>query len=687
MKKPFNLRLPVLMAAALASGIIFSAVLAYFGLSGIYILIPAAISFAACVPVAIFYKSTSKPLIFIFAVIFFVAGALYAYCAYMAHCSTDAPLGELVRITARVEEVGTTSGGSRYLILNRASVYGTPLKGKIIAYLGDNAGDYCGRGYTVTFSAVLGKQDFFSGGTIAYRATENVKYYCSVTGGLQSKYHFSLFGEINAAIQSALFDNLDGETAAVCYAMLTGNTAAVSDGTLQAFRNGGIAHVFAVSGLHIGVIYGALSFIFAKARVNRFVSAAVKIAIITLYAGVCNFSPSSVRALVMCSILGISPCIYRKYDGWNALSLSAILLLLINPFYMFDTGFLLSYSAATGIILISPNLKRLLRFLPEKLRGGLAVSLSAQFATVPALMTTFGNVSAAGLFLNIIFVPVISALYVILFVCTLLATFIPLFASSVLPTAVVPLQLAVNLIAECGFENALISTGAGNWLFVPFIAVAVALSDKFNFGHRLFPRGAVITSAVLSVMLVFAARSGSAVTSVTFDSGYSGGSVLINTPSGAVLIVTDNYRSVQDVPVGVHTLVVLGDEDNLSVSFALGGGFNRVYVRGSALPVTDIGPVSVTYADNFEACGVAFSFEGSTLIAQTDGVTISVALEEDGALYGSLLDQADFNLYCYGSDGAVLYTGNQSFGLSVCGAMRYEIANGKIRPSYVIPKE
>ncbi|MDE7076659.1 MAG: ComEC/Rec2 family competence protein, partial [Clostridia bacterium] len=467
MKKPFNLRAPVLMAAALASGIILSAVLAYFKLSGIYILITAAISFAACVPVAILHKSTSKPLIFIFAVIFLTAGAFYAYCQYYVYCASDVPLGELVQVTARVEEVGTTSGGSRYLILNRAAAYGIPLKGKLIAYLGDNAGDYCGRGYTVTFYAVLGKQEFFSGGAVAYRATENVKYYCSVTGGLQSKYHFSLFGEINAAFQSALFNNLDGETAAVCYAMLTGNTSAISDGTLKAFRNGGVAHVFAVSGLHIGVIYGALTFIFKKTKVNRFVSTAVKIAVITLYAGVCNFSPSSVRALIMCSVSGISACIYRKYDGWNALSLSAIILLLINPFYLFDAGFLLSFSAATGIIIIAPNLKRLFGFLPEKIRGGLAAGLSAQFSTVPALLTMFGYVSAAGLFLNVIFVPVISVLYVILLVSTLLASFIPFFATSVLPLSVVPLQLAVNFVTACGFENALISSDAGNWLFVP----------------------------------------------------------------------------------------------------------------------------------------------------------------------------------------------------------------------------
>lgn len=687
MKKPFNLRTPVLMAAALASGIILSAVLAYFGLSGIYILITAAISFAACVPVAFFYKSTSKPLIFIFAVIFFTAGAFYAYCRYCVYCATAVPLGELVQVTARVEEVGTASGGSAYLILNRAAAYGVPLKGKLIAYLGDNAGDYCGRGYTVTFYAVLGKQDFFSGGAVAYRATENVKYYCSVTGGLQSKYHFSLFGEINAAFQSALFNNLDGETAAVCYAMLTGNTAAMSDGTLQAFRNGGIAHVFAVSGLHIGVIYGALTFVFKRIKFNRFVSVAVKIAVITLYAGVCNFSPSSVRALLTCSVSGISSCIYRKYDGWNALSLSAILLLLINPFYLFDAGFLLSFSAATGIIIIAPNLKRFFGFLPEKIRGGLAAGLAAQFSTVSALITTFGSVSAAGLFLNVIFVPIISVLYVILLAATLLSAFIPFFASAVLPSAVAPLQLTVNFVTACGFENALVSSDAGNWLFVPFIAVAIVLSDKFNFGGRLFARGAVISAAIISVMLVSASKSGDAVTSVTFASGYSGGSVLINGDCGAVLVVTGNYRSSKEVPVGVHTLVVLGDEDNLSVAFALGGGFERIYARGSAFPVTDVGQISVTYSDSFRACGVQFSFEGSTLIAETEGITISVALEEEGALYGSLIREADFNLYCYGSEGAVLYANDGNFGLPFCGPMRYEISNGKIRPSYVIPKE
>lgn len=686
MKKPFNLRLPVLSAAALAAGITFSATLAYFGLSGIYIFIPAAISLAACVPVAIFFKSASKPLIFIFAALLFLVGAIYAYGKCCAFIQPSVPADIAVGVTGRVEEAGLTSGGRIYLIVGNVKADGAPLGGKLIAYLSENAGEYCRRGYTVSFSSFLAKEELFDGGAFSYRATRNIRYYCTVAGGLQSEYGFSLFGEINEALRGALFDNLDGETAAVCYAMLTGNTEAVSEGTLQSFRNGGIAHVFAVSGLHIGVIYGALSLILGKIRLHRGISAAIKIAVITLYAGVCGFSSSSVRALVMCSTSAISSCVYRKYDGWNSLSIAAVILLILNPLNLFGAGFTLSFAAVTGIILLSSNLKRAFGFLPAKLRSGLSVSLSAQFATAPALMASFGYVSAAGLFLNVIFVPVISLLYALLFVCATLGSFIPFIASHVLPAAVLPLQFTLNFLTSCGFDNAIVSAGAGNWLFVPFIAATVALSDKFNFGRKLFWRGAVIVAALLSVMITSVARSGKSATSVTFGSGYAGGSVLIKTDCGAVLVITDNYHS-DVVPVGVSALVVLGDEDNLSAALALGGMFDEIYVRASAAPVSEIGPSGIIYSDDFEACGVAFSFDGGALVARTEGVSIVVVREEYGAAYGSQLRPADFNLYCYGTDGAVLFAEDKDFDLSFCGDMRYEIVNGAVRPSYVIPKE
>ncbi|MDE7086643.1 MAG: ComEC/Rec2 family competence protein, partial [Clostridia bacterium] len=414
MKKAFNLRLPVLGASAMVLGIAFAAILACFKSDGIFILIPAAIILAACALFAVITRSASKALIFIFTAVCFLIGAVYAYAKYFSFCQTEIPVGELAQISGRVEEVGTTSSGSKYLILTNVKAYGTAVSGRLYAYLNGNAGDYCQRGYDVTFYATIEKQNFIEYGEISYRATKGVKYWSNVYGGLQSKYRFSLFGEIFAAIERALNSALDRETAAVCLAMLTGEDGGISKGTLASFRYGGVAHVFAVSGLHIGVIYFALGKIFKKLKLKRIPCAVIKIAFVAAYSGVCGFSPSSVRAVVLCAAMAASDCFYKKSDGFNALAIAAILLLLINPFYLFQVGFTMSFGAMLGITLLSGNLKKLFAFLPEKFARALAVGWSAQVGTLPVQITKFGYVSAAGLLLNIVFVQVISEVYVLM---------------------------------------------------------------------------------------------------------------------------------------------------------------------------------------------------------------------------------------------------------------------------------
>ena len=173
-----------------------------------------------------------------------------------------------VKITGKVVETGLTSEGSRYVIIGNAYAGDIKLRGKVVAYLSDTAGDYCGRGYLATFNANLEKQNFFAFGEINNNAVRGVKYSCSVSEGFTAQYRFSLLGTVAEAMERALFDNLAPNTAGVCFAMLTGNTQSISADTLTAFRNGGIAHIFAVSGLHIGVIYGALTFIFKIGRAH-----------------------------------------------------------------------------------------------------------------------------------------------------------------------------------------------------------------------------------------------------------------------------------------------------------------------------------------------------------------------------------------------------------------------------------
>ncbi len=684
MNKPFNMRLPVLFAASLCAGIVYSTVLAYFRIEGIFIFIPALTAFAACVPVAIFKGGASKPLIIIFAALFFLAGAIYMYAKYLSFVSADVVEGIFVNVNAVVEEVGETASGSKYLILSRVSVNGEKINGKIAAYLTETTVGYCRRGYTVDIYVQLTKQNFIEYGSVGYNAVRNVRYVCTAGGNLNAAYRFNLFGEINYALENSLYSNLDKETAAVCLAMLTGNTDGISAGTLSSFRNGGIAHIFAVSGLHIGVIYGVFTFVFNKAGVNRFVSTAVRIAVISLYSGVCLFSPSSVRALIMCSVSAAAGCFHRKHDGLNALAVAAVVILLINPLYIYGVGFVLSFAAVSGILFLGNNFKRIFSFLPKKLASAISVGCSVQIATFPVQLTSFSYVSAAGLALNLLFIPLVSALYVMLFFCAVISAAIPAVGSVALNFSALPISFVINVVTYFGFENAVISGSAGHLIYLPFAVFIVGFSDKFNI-RALYRTAAAFSVILLFICLVFATSVKSGCAIAEFGSGYSGGSVKIATDKGTVLVITENFRRRSNEDYGADAVVVLGGDDSLSAVIGLGERYKYVYVRGGVFYYPELGGSTVIACDSFTACGVDFVFCETALKANVYGTEISLVYEN--GFYNAGQSGSELELYCYGQNGGVLYDGKCDYLPDICGAMRYAITYTGYRLQNVVPRE
>ncbi len=685
MKKPFNLRLPVLYAASLALGILYSAILAYFAADGIFLLIPAAIFITACTIYLAVTKNLKRTAAYFIAAVIFLIGAIYLFAVYESYCAKEITDGIFVKISGKVEDLVVTSGGSRYIVVGNADAYGTKLKGKVIAYITDKSGDYCQKGYTVSFYAYITKEKFFSDGEINNRVIDGIRYYCTASA-LEAKSGFSLFGKINYSIENTLYDNLGSETAAVCFALLTGNTSGISREVLSAFRYGGVAHIFAVSGLHIGVIYGVVTVFCKLTRVNRFVATAIKIAVITLYAGVCNFTPSSVRAVIMCSVSSLSACLYRKNDRLNSLSIAAIILLLINPANLFDTGFLLSFSAVLGVILLSHNISHALKFLPERLRSPLSTGWSAQFATFPALIYKFGYVSAAGLILNIILIPLVSAFYVVLLAFTAFSLIIPPAASAVMPVAALPVEFLISTIDACGFEKALIKADFGIWIFVPFIFATVAVSDKFNFRplFRIVPAFAVV--AVFSLLASIYLRPNRTV--VIFDAGFSGGSVIIDGDGGTVLAITENYSGYIDYSGEIDALVVLGGDKGISAIHSLGYTFKEVYLRGGTIHFEDIEDTQIVCSDEFTLYGVDFRFDGNALYVKAEGVSVALVTEEKGNIYGEMPETVQFNLYCYDDEPAVLFeTSGNSFSLTYGGRMSYTFVGGRYLLNGTVPKE
>lgn len=685
MKKPLNLRLPVLYAASLALGILYSATLAYCAADGIYLLVPAAFFIAVCIIYLAVTFDLKKTAFYFIAVLFFIIGSFYVFAVYENFCASGITDGVFVKISGRVCDFGITSGGSRYIVIDGATAYNEKLDGKVIAYITDKSGDFCTKGYTVNFYAYLTKEKFFTDGVINGRIIDGIRYYCSASA-LDAHSGFSLFGRINYSIQKVLYDNLENQTAAFCYALLTGGTEGISSEVLGAFRFGGIAHVFAVSGLHIGVLYGVISFVCKHLYLNRFVAAAIKIIIIVVYAGVCNFTPSSLRAVIMCSVFSLSGCLYRKNDRLNSISIAAIILLLINPFYLFDTGFILSFSAVLGIILLGHNLSKVLKFLPKKLRSALTTGWSAQFATVPALIYKFGYVSAAGIFLNVVFVPLISVLYVLLLSVTVLSLIIPAAASPLLPIAALPIEFLINVVSSLGFEDALIKSDAGYKLFLPFIIAIVAFSDKFNI-RRAF-RAIPAFACVAAFAFLFTGFYRPSKTFVVFDAGFSGGSVIVEGNGGTVMAVTENFSGHIDYDGKIDALVVLGDDYSLDTALSLDYDFDKVYFRGGTINYDEIDSAEIICTDDFSLYGVDFKFDGNVLFMNAEGSGIALTAEEEDNMYGIMPDGVRFCLYCYGDEPAVLFDAEgNSFDLTYEGKMSYTFTEGRYILNGNYPKE
>jgi ComEC/Rec2-related protein len=633
-KKIINIRVPFAAALSLAAGIAYCFLLVYLNVSGVYLLAALPVAIITFIVIcAIYRKKQVVAACFIVIALFFV-GVYYSYAMFTAYNNSSVACDEFYNISGIVEDMGQTNSGNNYLILKDANAGSTRLDGKLMVYLSENGEGEIKCGYKVSFNAVLDKYDLFAYGNLSSGVVDNIKYSCTVLNSFTSTYNFSLFAYIRSGIYAALYDNLSSETASVCYAMITGATYNISSGTLSSFRYGGIAHIFAVSGLHIGVLYAALTMLFKKLKLPHGISAFIRIALLFFYAGVCGFTPSSVRAAVMCSILAISKLIFQKYDGLNAMSVAAIILLLVNPMYLFDSGFILSMCAVLGIIFLSVNIKRLLFFLPDKIAEALTTTMSAQISTFPALLLTFGYVSACGLMLNLIILPILSTMYIIIFACCILCVMLPSLGG-IMGVVCLPMEAVINFVADIGWENALISGIGGAWVIGVCIILMIAISDKFNF--RRFVRVslcsiAALSTACFSIIGCIVPYGGA---SIIVSAYYGGGIVIIKSPYGNALVVTQDYNtsrlgatlsgySSEDI----SALVIVG-EDWLDAYYGLDIAADDVYIYGGNFPITGEGMMNVHFVYEFTTCGTYFNFyDAESLNAQICGVNIGICSGE-----------------------------------------------------------
>ena len=176
------------------------------------------------------------------------------------------------------------------------------------------------------------------------------------------------------------------------------------------FRQLGVSHLLAVSGLHVGLITLILYQVLLTLSIPRIPRVFLITGFLIFYCFLTGGSPSVIRSSLMSVMLIISPVLKRRYVALNAVAASAVILLLVNPFMIRDLGFQFSYTAVFGILMAYPKIRKQ---LPVKNLNNIwkyvldmiSVSLSAALFTAPVALFYFNSVQLASMFLNLLVIP------------------------------------------------------------------------------------------------------------------------------------------------------------------------------------------------------------------------------------------------------------------------------------------
>ena len=293
-------------------------------------------------------------------------------------------------------------------------------------------------------------------------------------------------------VKRILYENTDSRTASICQALILGDKRGIDDNLYDNVSTSGLAHVLAVSGLHITTLAAALYFLLKKLKVNPKIAFIIVTVLTFLYSMLCSFTASSLRAFIMCAVFSFASIFGQKRDNLSALSLAAILILLFRPTAIMEIGFELSFFSVLGIFLFYGSFRRIgmravekispKRHFGKRLVDVVAVSLSTNIMTLPFVALFFGRVPILFLLANFIMLPYVMVLYVVLLICTLLAL-ITTFGGFVwiMKFLFIPFRVYVALIGDLSFAAVPLTASVCGTVCYEIIAIGLS---KFVFLRR-----------------------------------------------------------------------------------------------------------------------------------------------------------------------------------------------------------
>lgn len=262
-------------------------------------------------------------------------------------------------------------------------------------------------------------------------------YLCISNGTIESGNHrpYSIEGflyGIKNRCTKIIDNSFDSESAGIVKAMLVADKSTVDKNIKKLYSENGIAHIMAISGVHVAIIGMTLYGFLRKLRIGRLISGTFSIAIIILYGIMTGMSSSTERAVIMLILSIAAEYFGRKTDAPTSMGFAMIIMVLGNPYVILDAGFQLSFAAITGVTVVAPQLRKLLRMFKRfikaadekkkqkhkkimslrkviiKLIDALVVGVASFITTTPVIIYYYYQFPPYSILINLIVIPLVS---------------------------------------------------------------------------------------------------------------------------------------------------------------------------------------------------------------------------------------------------------------------------------------
>lgn len=375
------------------------------------------------------------------------------------------------------------------------------IKGRAVIYTDEN--NFVKLGDTIGAWCVKRSDDYnFTGfdygnymllNRIAFAADSTDVYFIKNNGsGIYGKI-CDLRDKVNSVI-----DNIyTKDDAGIIKAVSTGDTSGLSKNARNLFTSAGIAHILAISGLHIAIIAGAIIALLEMLGINKRKSSLIAVIMLGFYTVFTGGNTAVLRSFIMTVVVLMGKVLYRRGDALNSCSIAGIIILLLNPYSLFSIGFQLSFVSVAALITLADFMEQSDDIL-EKLKGGIIASLFVSIVTFPIISYNFYTVPLYGFITNIFVVPVLTVFVPMVFLSIFAGAFNIWLGRFFGGTAVVILKyirLVCKTVSRLPFSNITVGRMSTGFIVLFFFAIIILFSVKDK-------KKACISSIIVSLICV-----------------------------------------------------------------------------------------------------------------------------------------------------------------------------------------